>query len=145
MKLSKNFSLNEFISSETALRRGIDNTPSAEVLANLKALCENIMQPLRDWYGKPINITSGYRSPALNRAIKGAANSDHMRGQAVDFTLPKEDYAKVFDWLRNNVQFTQIIDEFGFSWIHISYDAKNLKKQALKAVKQNGKTLYLNA
>ena len=145
MKLSKNFSLNEFISSETALRRGIDNTPSAEVLANLKALCENIMQPLRDWYGKPINITSGYRSPALNRAIKGAANSDHMRGQAVDFTLPKEDYPKVFDWLRNNVQFTQIIDEFGFSWIHISYDAKNLKKQALKAVKQNGKTLYLNA
>ena len=145
MKLSKNFSLNEFISSETALRRGIDNTPSAEVLANLKALCENIMQPLRDWYGKPINITSGYRSPALNRAIKGAANSDHMRGQAVDFTLPKEDYPKVFDWLRNNVQFTQIIDEFGFSWIHISYDAKNLKKQALKAVKQNGKTLYINA
>jgi hypothetical protein len=145
MKLSKNFSLNEFISSETALRRGIDNTPSAEVLANLKALCENIMQPLRDWYGKPINITSGYRSPALNRAIKGAANSDHMRGQAVDFTLPKEDYPKVFEWLRNNVQFTQIIDEFGFSWIHISYDAKNLKKQALKAVKQNGKTLYINA
>ena len=145
MKLSKNFSLNEFISSETALRRGIDNTPSAEVLANLKALCENIMQPLRDWYGKPINITSGYRSPALNRAIKGAANSDHMRGQAVDFTLPKEDYPKVFEWLRNNVNFTQIIDEFGFSWIHISYDAKNLKKQALKAVKQNGKTLYINA
>ena len=145
MKLSKNFSLNEFISSETALRRGIDNTPSAEVLANLKALCENIMQPLRDWYGKPINITSGYRSPALNRAIKGAANSDHMRGQAVDFTLPKEDYPKVFEWLRNNVQFTQIIDEFGFSWIHISYDAKNLKKQALKAVKINGKTLYINA
>ena len=145
MKLSKNFSLNEFISSETALRRGIDNTPSAEVLANLKALCENIMQPLRDWYGKPINITSGYRSPALNRAIKGAANSDHMRGQAVDFTLPKEDYPKVFEWLRNNVQFTQIIDEFGFSWIHISYDKNNLKKQALKAVKQNGKTLYLNA
>ena len=145
MKLSANFSLNEFISSETALRRGIDNTPSAEVLANLKALCENIMQPLRDWYGKPINITSGYRSPALNRSIKGAANSDHMRGQAVDFTLPKEDYPKVFEWLRNNVQFTQIIDEFGFSWIHISYDAKNLKKQALKAVKQNGKTLYINA
>ena len=145
MKLTKNFSLNEFISSETALRRGIDNTPSAEVLANLKALCENIMQPLRDWYGKPINITSGYRSPALNRAIKGAANSDHMKGQAVDFTLPKEDYPKVFEWLRNNVQFTQIIDEFGFSWIHISYDAKNLKKQALKAVKQNGKTLYINA
>ena len=145
MKLSKNFSLNEFISSETALRRGIDNTPSAEVLANLKALCENIMQPLRDWYGKPINITSGYRSPALNRAIKGAANSDHMKGQAVDFTLPKEDYPKVFEWLRNNVNYTQIIDEFGFSWIHISYDAKNLKKQALKAVKQNGKTLYINA
>ena len=145
MKLTKNFSLNEFISSETALRRGIDNTPSAEVLANLKALCENIMQPLRDWYGKPINITSGYRSPALNRAIKGAANSDHMKGQAVDFTLPKEDYPKVFEWLRNNVNYTQIIDEFGFSWIHISYDAKNLKKQALKAVKQNGKTLYINA
>ena len=145
MKLTNNFSLQELTSSETALRRGIDNTPSPEVILNLKALCENVLQPLRDWYGKPITITSGYRSPELNKAIKGAANSDHMRGQAVDFTLPIEDYAKVFDWLRKNVQYTQIIDEFSFSWIHISYDAKNLKKQALKAIKQNGKTTYINA
>jgi zinc D-Ala-D-Ala carboxypeptidase len=145
MKLTNNFSLQELTASETAVRRGINNTPSPEVILNLKALCENVLQPLRDWYGKPITITSGYRSPELNKAIKGARNSDHMRGQAVDFVLPKEDYARVFDWLRKNVQYTQIIDEFSFSWIHISYDAKNLKKQALKAVKQNGKTAYINA
>lgn len=143
MKLTKNFSLIELTSSETALRMRIDNTPSVEIIANLKALCENVMQPLRDWYGKPINITSGYRSPELNRAIKGAKNSDHMKGQAIDFTLPKEDYPKVFEWLQNNVNFTQLIDEFGFAWIHISYDKNNLKKQTLKAVKQNGKTIYI--
>ena len=145
MKLTNNFSLQELTSSETAVRRGIDNTPSPEVILNLKALCENVLQPLRDWYGKPITITSGYRSPELNKAIKGARNSDHMRGQAVDFVLPKEDYQRVFDWLRKNVEYTQIIDEFSFSWIHISYDSKNLKKQALKAVKSNGKTAYINA
>jgi zinc D-Ala-D-Ala carboxypeptidase len=145
MKLTNNFSLQELTSSETAVRRGINNTPSPEVILNLKALCENVLQPLRDWYGKPITITSGYRSPELNKAIKGAKNSDHMRGQAVDFVLPKEDYARVFDWLRKNVIFDQIIDEFGFSWIHISFNTKSNRKQALKAVKQNGKTTYINA
>lgn len=145
MKLTNNFSLQELTSSETAVRRGINNTPSPEVILNLKALCENVLQPLRDWYGKPITITSGYRSPELNKAIKGARNSDHMRGQAVDFVLPKEDYPRVFDWLRKNVEYDQIIDEFGFQWIHISFNTKSNRKQALKAVKQNGKTAYINA
>lgn len=145
MKLTNNFSLQELTSSETAVRRGIDNTPSPEVILNLKALCENVLQPLRDWYGKPITITSGYRSPELNKAIKGARNSDHMRGQAVDFVLPKEDYARVFDWLRKNVDHDQIINEFGFQWIHISFNTKSNRKQALKAIKSNGKTAYINA
>ena len=143
-QLTKNFSLIELTSSETAVRKGIDNTPNQIVIDNLKLACENTIQPLRDWYGKPINITSGYRSPKLNKAIGGSTTSDHCYGNAIDFTLPKEDYQKVFDWLRANVEFDQLINEFNFQWIHVSFRMGQNRKQVLKAVKNAiGQTKYL--
>lgn len=143
MQLTKNFSLIELTSSETAVRKGIDNTPNQEVVTNLKELCENVMQPLRDWYGKPINITSGYRSPKLNKAIGGSSTSDHCYGCAIDFTLPKEDYEKVFNWIRTNCEFDQIINEFDFQWIHVSFRLGYNRKQVLKAYKNAiGQTKY---
>jgi hypothetical protein len=147
MNLTKNFSLIELTSSETAVRKGIDNTPSQEVVNNLKNLCENVMQPLRDWYGKPINITSGYRSPKLNKAIGGSTTSDHCLGCAIDFTLPKEDYQKVFEYIKANLPYSQIIWEFGNEqapqWIHVSYRSSGNRKQSLAAYKNAiGQTKY---
>lgn len=147
MQLTKNFSLIELTSSETAVRKGIDNTPNQVVVTNLKELCENVMQPLRDWYGKPINITSGYRSPKLNKAIGGSSTSDHCYGCAIDFTLPKEDYKMVFDWIRTNLTFDQILWEFGDDtapqWIHVSFRLGNNRKQVLRAYKNAiGQTKY---
>lgn len=146
MNLTKNFSLIELTSSEAAARKGIDNTPNQEAINNLKEICENVMQPLREWYDKPINITSGYRSQKVNKAIGGSASSDHCLGRAIDFTLPKEDYQRVFDWLRTNVEFDQLINEFNFQWIHVSFRNGANRKQVLKAVKNTfGQTKYLLA
>ena len=143
MNLTKNFSLIELTSSETAVRKGIDNTPSQEVVNNLKYLCENVMQPLRDWYGKPINITSGYRSPKLNKAIGGSTTSDHCLGCAIDFTLPKEDYKEVFEYIKANLPHDQIINEFNFQWIHVSFRSSGNRKQSLAAYKNAiGQTKY---
>ena len=147
MQLTKNFSLIELTSSETAVRKGINNTPTTEVVVNLKYLCENVMQPLRDWYGKPINITSGYRSPQLNKAIGGSTTSDHCLGRAIDFTLPQDDYKEVFDYIRENLIFDQLIWEMGNDiapqWIHVSFRIDNNRKQVLRAYKNAiGQTKY---
>ena len=146
MKVTKNFTLLELTSSETAARKGIDNTPSAEVIDNLKQLFENVVQPLRDWYGKSINVSSAYRSSTLNKAIGGSATSDHCLGRAVDFTLPKEDYKKVFEHLKT-MSFDQLIWEMGNDeapqWIHVSYRTTGNRKQVLKAHKNVlGQTKY---
>lgn len=127
MKLSKNFSLAEATRSETAKRLGIDNTPSEAVIEHLKALAENVFQPIRDHFKKPIHIASGYRSEALNRAIKGAKNSQHMTGQAIDIDMDHTDItnAEVFHFIKDNVDFDQLIWEFGTdenpAWVHVSY------------------------
>lgn len=147
MQLTKNFSLIELTSSETAVRKGIDNTPTQLVVTNLKELCENVMQPLRDWYGKPINITSGYRSPKLNKAIGGSTTSDHCYGCAIDFTLPVDDYKTVFEHIRTKYNFDQLIWEMGNDtapqWIHVSFRLGNNRKQILKAYKNAiGQTKY---
>lgn len=146
MQLTKNFSLIELTSSETAVRKGIDNTPTQVVLQNLKELCDCVLQPLRDEYGKSINITSGYRSPKLNKAIGGSATSDHCYGCAADFTVLKEDYAAVFKILRG-YNFDQLIWEFGDDtapqWIHVSFRLGNNRKQVLRAYKNAiGQTKY---
>jgi hypothetical protein len=147
MKLSNSFNLIEFTSSETASRRGIDNTPSIAVIENLRLLCENVLQPLRDKYGKSINITSGYRSPKLNKAIGGSSTSQHCFGQAADIQVDKKDYLKVWEILKT-LPFDQIIFEFGTEsapdWIHVSFVQGKNRGQKLKAVKNLfGKTQYL--
>jgi hypothetical protein len=147
MKLSNSFNLIEFTSSETASRRGIDNTPSIAVIENLRLLCENVLQPLRDKYGKSINITSGYRSPKLNKAIGGSSTSQHCYGQAADIQVDKKDYLKVWEILKT-LPFDQIIFEFGTEsapdWIHVSFVQGKNRGQKLKAVKNIfGKTQYL--
>jgi hypothetical protein len=147
MKLSNSFNLIEFTSSETASRRGIDNTPSIAVIENLRLLCENVLQPLRDKYGKSINITSGYRSPKLNKAIGGSSTSQHCFGQAADIQVDKKDYLKVWEILKT-LPFDQIIFEFGTEsapdWIHVSFVQGKNRGQKLKAVKNIfGKTQYL--
>lgn len=135
MNLSKNFTLEEMTASTTAKNLVINNTPSAQEIENLRALCVNVLQPLRDALGEPIIVSSGYRCAKLNNAVGGAKNSHHVTGQAADIhTLsdkPK-DNKKLFDlFLSLHLPFTQLIDEYGYNWVHISYQQNNLKNQIL--------------
>lgn len=147
MKLSKNFSLGEMIQSQTAIRKNIDNNPNGDQILNLIDLCDNVLQPLRDAIG-PIRISSGFRSQKLNVAIGGAASSQHcaLNGAAADIDMGERN-AEVFEWLKANVDFDQLIWEFGDksnpSWVHVSYKEGKNRNQILKAIKENGRTKYL--
>ncbi len=142
MRLSLHFELSEFTFSQTAIRKGIDNTPSDVVIENLKLLCTHILEPIRTGLGKPLRVSSGYRSKALNKAIGGAANSQHITGQAADFTVQGMSVEEVYQWIKTSgIVFDQSIFEFG-QWLHISY-ATMARMQSLRAVKVNGKTVYL--
>ena len=138
MRLSKNFVLSEIIRSNTAKRLGISNEPKKEHLKNLQRIVTNILQPLRDDLG-PIRISSGYRSPSLNRAISGSNKSQHTKGQALDLQFWKEGQMcnkEIYEWiLQSDLEFDQMINEFDFAWIHISLKEKNNRKQVLKAYK----------
>ncbi len=146
MKLSKNLSLSEVIKSNTAIKNGIDNSPTLEHLNNLEILAEKIFQPIREHFGVPIGISSGYRSKALNKAIGGSKTSQHCSGQALD--LDADIYGKVtnkeiFDFIVENLDFDQVINEFNYSWVHVSYTTKKAnRKMLLKAYKVNNKTHY---
>ena len=131
-QLTKNFCLAELTSSETARICHIDNTPSEEVCLKLKSLCENVLQPLREAWGKPIIVTSGYRCPKLNKAVGGAASSQHMLGQAADIHTvsddPKEN-KQLYDLIRKlNLPVDQCINEYGYNWIHVSYSLRNRRQ-----------------
>ena len=129
----KYFTLKELTRSTTATAKGIDNTPTPEVEKNLTLLVENILDPLRLIYGKPITVNSGYRCPELNKAVGGSKTSDHMKGFAADITGgSKEENERIFNIIKHNFHFKQLIDEKGFSWVHVSYDPSNLKNQILK-------------
>jgi hypothetical protein len=147
MKLSKNFSMTEFTKSQTALREGIDNTPEGEHLDAAVALFENIVQPVRDHFG-PTVINSGYRSPALNKAVGGSATSQHCKGQAADIECPGVPNADVAQWIVDNCDFDQVILEFytpgipDSGWVHVSYKSADNRKSILTAMKENGKTVY---
>lgn len=149
MQLSKNFSLQELTKSQQGTRLGIDNTPSDAVINNLQVLVNNILQPLRDMLGKPISISSGYRSFELNTAIGGSRTSEHCFGYAADIEVPGMDNKELFNLIKKNFKFTQLILEFyqegipDSGWVHVSYNPTNLKNQSLLAVKQNNKTVYL--
>jgi len=147
MKLSTNFSLSELTKSEAATRLGLDNDPTQEIISSLQALVNHILQPVRDKFG-PVVVTSGYRSPEVNKAIGGSATSDHCKGQAADFEVLGKDNRELAIWIAENMQFTQLILEFykpgvpDSGWVHCSYDPGNLKRQVLTAEKVNGKTVY---
>lgn len=141
MQLSKNFYLSEFVRSQTASRKGIDNTPPVPVIENLKLLAINVLQPLRDHYDRPIVISSGYRSPALNRAIGSSDRSQHTKGQAADFEIPGLPNLEVANWIKDNLPYDQLILEFwtggNSGWIHCSY-AHNANKKQLLTINNRG-------
>ena len=149
MQLSKNFSLEEMIKSETALRHGMDNTPGKTEIANMVALCEKVLQPIRDHYAKGVKVNSGYRDPEVNAKICGSKTSDHCKGMAADIEIPSVPNHELAEWISKNLEFTQVILEFytpgipDSGWVHVSYDPANLKKQELTAVRRDGKTVYL--
>jgi hypothetical protein len=148
-QLTANFSLNEMTKSETALRHNMDNTPGEAEIANLKVLCEQILQPVREHYGKGVKVNSGFRHPDVNAAVGGSKTSDHCRGQAADIEIPGVPNHELAEYIAKNFKFTQVILEFytqgipDSGWVHVSYDAANLKGQTLTAVKKDGKTVYL--
>lgn len=148
MNLSKNFTLDELCKSEIAIRRSIDNIPTETVISNLQALVLNVLQPIRNSLG-PITINSGYRSPAVNVAVGGSPTSDHCLGMAADIEISGYDNKTLAKFIEQNFKFTQVILEFyedgqpASGWVHVSFDSSDLKCQTLRAVKQNGKTVYL--
>jgi hypothetical protein len=151
MKLSKYVSLAEVTRSDTAKRKGIDNGPTAEHLENLKVISEEVFDKVREYFGVPIFISSGYRSAALNKAIGGSATSDHNLGKALD--LDQDGHgngvtnADVFNYIKSNLDFDQLIWEFGTDknpdWVHVGYRKGANRKQILKAVREGGKTKYV--
>lgn len=145
-RLSKNLTLKEFTRSRTASKEGIDNSPTPEHLENARAIAKHIFQPLRDFYGKPIIITSGYRSAELNKAIGGSTRSQHSKGEALDLDT-SSDNKLLFEYIKNHLPFDQLIWEFGNSdnpdWVHVSYkrNARN-RGEVLQAYREGGKVLY---
>ena len=149
MKLTENFSLNELTKSQTAERKGIDNTPSTEHQENLKSLCEMILQPIRDHFGQVVSVSSGYRSPELCVAIGSSTKSQHAKGEASDFEIFGVSNKELADWIDENLDYDQLIleywkgeDEPNSGWVHCSYTNGNNRKQYLRAYKENGSTKY---
>lgn len=129
----KYFTIKELSHSDTALARGIDNYPTAEAISNLMKLVNNVLDPLRKKYGKPIYVTSGYRSAILNRSVNGATSSQHRLGEAADITAgSKEENKRLFEIIKKELPFDQLIDEKNFSWVHVSFREGNNRKQVLK-------------
>lgn len=148
MRLSENFTLREYTKSQTASRRGIDNTPNDKHLESARALFENVAQPIRDHFG-PTIITSGYRSPALNEAIGGSTTSQHSKGEAVDLEVPGVSTAEVAEWISQNLVYDQLILEFytpgdiNSGWVHVSFKADGSnRRENLTATRGNNGVHY---
>lgn len=151
MQLSKHLSLAEVTRSDSAKRKGISNQPTAQHLENFKKLAEKVFEPIREHFKVPIHISSGYRSKELNAAIGGSLTSQHCSGEAIDIDMDGSasgvSNADVFNYIKNNLEFDQLIWEFGTDknpdWVHVSYETSGKqRKQILKAVKSGGKTVY---
>lgn len=129
----KYFTIAELCASSTAKARGLDNTPGQQEVANLTNLVDYLLDPLRELYGKPITVTSGYRSPKVNSAVGGSATSEHKKGMAADISgANKEENRKLFQLIRDNFVFGQLIDEKDFSWVHVSFNPGNMRNQVLR-------------
>jgi hypothetical protein len=145
VQLSPHFTLEEMSVSEYGTRHGLPNVAPPVVVESLRTLCNNVLEPLRTRLGKGIVVLSGYRSPAINRGVGGAATSQHMVGEAADTYVPRlSNYTWAQFIIESGVPFDQLILEFG-QWVHVSHDMQgNQRGQVLTAVKQSGKTVYLN-
>ena len=144
MRLTAHFTLAEFTRSESAKRHGVSNEPTPEHLENIRVLCERILEPIRAKYG-PIVISSGYRSKTLNHYIGGALKSQHLEGKAVDIDMDgmgSVTNKEIFEYIKYNLEFDQLINEFDYAWVHVSYNAGKNRKQILDALKVNGRTVY---
>jgi hypothetical protein len=148
MKISEHLDLSELIRSESAKRNNILNMPTDEHIENLKLLAEKIFEPIREHFGVPILISSGYRSKELNEKIGGSLSSQHSKGQAIDIDMDGTDITnrQIFDFIKDNLPFDQLIYEFGDSnnpdWVHVSYSHHRNRGQVLKAFKLHGVTNY---
>ena len=146
MKLTAHFALAEFTRSESAKRHGVPNEPTPEHLKNLIVLCEKVLEPIRIKFG-PINISSGYRSKTLNHYIGGSLNSQHCEAKACDIDMDgmgSVSNKEIFEYIKNELEFDQLINEFNYSWIHVSYNLGKNRRQVLDALKVNNKTVYAN-
>jgi zinc D-Ala-D-Ala carboxypeptidase len=147
MQLSKHLTLKEVTKSNTATRLGISNTPTPVHLENLKTVAEKIFEPVRNWWGKPIGVSSGYRSKALNTAVKGSSTSQHCSGEALDIDADIFDNgitnAQIFHFIKDHLDFDQLIWEFGTDaepdWVHVSYRADGKNRKKLTRALPNGK------
>lgn len=148
LKLSEHFKLLEFVESQAAARNGIDNTPPEFVIINLKLLCLNLLEPIRDYFAAPLIVTSGFRCFGLNQLIGGVSTSQHTKGQAVDFHIVGHSDRDIFNWIRyvSKLSFDQLILEFpdAAGWLHISYASPG-RHQVLVAHRRNGHIVYLPA
>jgi len=149
MRLSKNLTLKEAIKSNTASRLGIENSPEDWEIHNLRAVAENVFQPVRDHFGVPIGVSSGYRSKALNKAIGGSKYSQHMIGEALDIDADiygKVTNAEIFNYIKNNLEWDQMIWEFGDddepNWVHVSYKEAGHNRKQLKRAYRDKKGIY---
>jgi len=144
MQLSPNFSLNEMVTSNTAIDNRIGNMPSSFQIDSLRHLAENLLQPLREGIGLPIHVNSGFRSHQLNELIGGAASSQHMKGEAADLTC--DDNTRLFSYVRDNLEFDQLIwemgDDFEPEWVHVSLTKGKNRNQVLRAFRTNKGTKY---
>jgi hypothetical protein len=146
--MTQSFSIKELTYSDTAIRLGIDNTPTDEVLVNLQNVCQFILEPVRNHFDKPITITSGYRSPELCKAIGSSVTSQHTKGESVDFEILGIANKEVSDWIVNHLDYDQCILEFwkpeepNSGWVHCSYKPSGNRKMYLRAYKGNGRTIY---
>ena len=140
--LSPHFTLDEMIITETGARLGLDNTPDQLVIDNLQLLCTNVLEPLRNELNLPINVLSGYRSPAVNRAVGGVPDSQHVVGQAADIHISGMSVENLFQYVINQskLPFDQVIQEFN-QWVHVSYRA-NPRGNKQRATVENGRTIY---
>ena len=144
MSISKHFTLDELMKSQTALRLGLDNTPVAEELEALAQLCEKVLEPIREHYGLPVVVSSGYRSPAVNKAIGSKSTSQHTKGEAADIEIPGIDNLELYYWIAINADFDQAILEYytgepSSGWVHVSYTGDENRRQTLRIDKSGVK------
>ncbi len=150
MNISEHISMKEALRSNTAKRLGIDNMPDNDTLVTMQITAEHIFEPLRNKFNEPIYISSFYRSPELNKAIGGSSSSQHCKGEAIDIddVYSKASNADFFNYIKDKLEFDQLIWEFGNdenpAWVHVSYSLGKNRMRILKAIKENGRTKYIN-